>query len=96
MDFSKVYCKSERFVEKSIGNEKVLVPLTDNVVDMNHVLTLNELGTFLFDQIDGEKTINDILSLLLEEYDVASEIAKKDIEQFINNILNKGILFEKQ
>ncbi|MCW3785913.1 PqqD family protein [Plebeiibacterium sediminum] len=96
MDFSKVYCKSERFVEKSIGNEKVLVPLTDNVADMNHVLTLNEVGTFLYDQVNGEKSVSDILSLLLEEYDVSNEIAKKDIEQFINNTVSKGILFEKQ
>ncbi len=96
MDFSKVYCKSERFVEKSIGSEKVLVPLSDNVADMNHVLTLNEVGTFLYNQIDGKKSINDILSLLLKEYDVASDVAKFDIEQFINNTVNNGILFEKQ
>ncbi len=96
MDFSKVYCKSDRFVEKSIGNEKVLVPLTDNVADMNHVLTLNEVGAFLFNQIDGEKSVEEILILLLIEYEVAREVAQKDIEQFIANTVSKGIIYEKQ
>ncbi len=96
MDFTKVYYKSEQFVEKGIGNEKVLVPLTDNVADMNHVLTLNEVGTFLYDQIDGVKSVDNILSLLLSEYEVTQDVAKKDIEQFINNTVNRGIIIEKQ
>ncbi len=96
MDFSKVYCKSERFVEKGIGNEKVLVPLTDNVADMNHVLTLNEVGAFLFDQIDGEKSVEEILILLLDEYEVTKEVAQKDIEQFISSTVDREILYEKQ
>ena len=50
----------------------------------------------MYDQIDGEKSINDIFSLLLKEYDVAQDVARIDIEQFINNTVNKGILFEKQ
>ncbi len=96
MDFSKVYCKSERFVEKSIGNEKVLVPLTDNVADMNHVLTLNEVGTFLYDHIDGEKSIEEILMLLLNEYEVARDVAQNDVEQFFANTVSKEIIYEKQ
>ncbi|MCW3805981.1 PqqD family protein [Plebeiibacterium marinum] len=95
MDFSKVYYKSEGFVEKAIGSEKVLVPLSDNVADMNHVLTLNEVGTFLYDGIDGEKSLDEIFSLLLEEYDVTAEVAKRDIEQFIDETVNKGIIIEK-
>lgn len=96
MDFSKVYCKSERFVEKGIGNEKVLVPLTNNVADMNHVLTLNEVGTFLYDHIDGEKSIEEIFLLLLDEYEVTREVAQKDVEQFFANTVSKEIIYEKQ
>ncbi len=96
MDFSKVYCKSERFVEKSIGNEKVLVPLTDNVADMNHVLTLNEVGAFLYDHIDGERSIEDILMMLLSEYEVARDVAQNDVEQFFANTVSKEIIYEKQ
>lgn len=93
MDFFEVYHKSEGFVEKNIGDEKVLVPLTDNVADMNHVITLNEVGAFLYNLIDGEKSMEYIYQTLLKEYKVLPIEAKKDIEQFINTCVNKGVLF---
>ena len=61
MDFALIYTKDKQFVEKSIGEEKVLVPLSDNVADMNHVFTLNEVGTFVYDEIDGKKSIGEIV-----------------------------------
>ena len=93
MNFSEVYQKSDGFVEKSIGEEKVLVPLSDNVADMNHVITLNEVGAFLYDEIDGRKSVQDIYQTLLQEYDVLPDEAKQDMEQFINTCVSKGVLF---
>ncbi|TLX75182.1 PqqD family protein [Labilibacter sediminis] len=96
MDFSVVYHKSKSFVEKSIGDEKVLVPLSDNVADMNHVFTLNDVAAFIFEQVDGVRSVTDIFNLLLEEYNVSAEIVKKDIELFITDSVNRGVLFTKQ
>jgi hypothetical protein len=95
MDLSEVYIKNKHFVEKNIGDEKVLVPLSDNVADMNHVITLNEVGAFLYEQIDGEKTIGDIYQTLLNEYDVLPEMAKHDIEHFIKDSVNTGVLIHQ-
>ncbi len=92
MDFSLVYLKNKRFVEKSIGEEKVLVPLTDNVADMNHVFTLNEVGTFIYDQLDGETSLQQIHHALLNEYEVDVDNAKTDIELFVLDAVEKGVI----
>ncbi len=92
MDFSLVYSKSKRFVEKSIGEEKVLVPLFDNVADMNHVFTLNEVGTFIYDQLDGKKSLQQIHHALLDEYEVDVDNAKTDIELFISDAVERGVI----
>ena len=95
MDFSVVYHKSEHFVEKNIGEENVLVPLSNNVADMNHVFTLNDVGTFIFDQVDGKKSVADIYQLMMDEYEVSTEVVKRDITQFITDSVNRGVLFAK-
>jgi len=95
MDFALIYTKDKQFVEKSIGEEKVLVPLSDNVADMNHVFTLNEVGTFVYDEIDGKKSIGEIFKDLLNEYDVEEEVALTDLQQFLKEAIDKGILKKK-
>ena len=95
MDLSLVYCKSERFVEKDIGEEKVLVPLTDNVADMNKVFNLNEVASFIYNTIDGKKSIASVRDALIENYDVSEEIAVNDISYFITNMVNNDILYTK-
>ncbi len=92
MDFSIVYYKNENFVEKDIGEEKVLVPLSDNVADMNHVFTMNSVGSFIYDQIDGENSLEVIFNKVLVEFDVEKEIANNDFEQFILSTVEKGII----
>ncbi len=96
MDLSLIFDKCNSFVEKSIGDEMVLVPLSNNVADMNKVYTLNEVGAFLYNNIDGHKNIKELTSELIEKYDVTDEVALKDINSFINDMVNKGVLFEKQ
>jgi len=96
MDLSLVYQKNERFVEKAIGEEKVLVPLTDNVAHMNKVYNLNEVASFIYDAIDGTKSVADLKTVLLANYEVTEEVALNDIEHFITDMVNNGVLFTKQ
>ena len=96
MEVSCVYVKSEGFVEKAIGAEKVLVPLTDNVANMNQVYNLNEVASFIYDKIDGEKTIDEVHKALMSNYEVAQEEALNDITYFINDMVNRGVIFAKQ
>lgn len=96
MDVSLIYVKREGFVEKAIGAEKVLVPLTDNVANMNQVYNLNEVGSFIYDTIDGEKTIAQVHKELTSKYEVNQNQALNDITFFINDMVNRGVLFAKQ
>lgn len=96
MDILRVYVKSEGFVEKAIGAEKVLVPLTDNVADMNKVYNLNEVASFIYDTIDGEKSIAELCNILTFTYEVTQEEALRDIIFLLNDMVSRGVLFIKQ
>jgi hypothetical protein len=74
---------SASIVTRKTGNEYVLVPITNNIADMNSVYTLNETGAFIWDQIDGKKTLEEIIATLTIEYDIDSANAEKDVFAFI-------------
>jgi hypothetical protein len=81
-----VLSHSPTIVTRKTGNEYVLVPVSDNIADMNSVFTLNETGAFIWEQIDGIKTVEEIISLLVKEYEIDNGSAEQDVFSFIENL----------
>jgi hypothetical protein len=81
---------SPSVVTRKTGNEYVLVPVANNIADMDSVYTLNETGAFIWEQIDGKRNVEEIVGLLVQEFDIDRETAVKDVFEFIDNM--KGYL----
>ena len=77
---------SPSVVTRKTGNEYVLVPITDNIADMDSVYTLNETGAFIWEQIDGKKSTEEIISAMTEEYEIDKYTATEDVLQFITKM----------
>ena len=91
VDLKSVPSHSPSIVTRKTGNEYVLVPVTDNIADMNSVYTLNETGAFIWEQIDGKNNINNIIEKLTAEFDIASDTARSDVLAFLNE-MNKYLI----
>jgi hypothetical protein len=85
-DLNTVLSHSPSVVTRKTGNEYVLVPVANNIADMDSVFTLNDTGAFIWEQIDGVKKISAIIDLLTEEYEIDKETATKDAFDFIENM----------
>jgi hypothetical protein len=85
-DLNSVISQSPSIVTRKTGNEYVLVPITNNIADMNSVYTLNETGAFLWELIDGKKNVKDLIEALILEYDVDNEAATSDVFSFIEEM----------
>jgi hypothetical protein len=77
---------STSVVTSKTGKEYILVPVTNNIADMNSVFTLNETGAFIWDKIDGKRSVEEIISALTTEYDIDNETASEDVFTFIENM----------
>ena len=86
VDLKSTPAKSSSVVAKQMGKEYVLVPIADNIADMNSLFILNETGMFIWEQIDGKQTIEKIISLAAEHYDIDIPTAKNDVVNFIERI----------
>lgn len=83
---NSVLSHSPSVVTRKTGNEYVLVPVANNIADMNSVYTLNETGAFIWEQIDGKKTTGEIIAAVVAEYNIDNETAAKDVDDFIGNM----------
>lgn len=92
IDLKSVISHSPDIVTKKTGNEYVLVPLANNIADMNKLFTLNETGAFIWELIDGKKNVGEIVAKFTEEFDIDHETATKDILSFIKNMSNYLII----
>jgi hypothetical protein len=81
-----VLSQSTSVVTRKTGNEYVLVPITNNIADMNSVYTLNETGAFIWEQIDGKRSVKEIITKLTNEYDIDQQKAETDVFDFIENM----------
>jgi len=86
VDLKSVPLRSPSVVTRKTGNEYVLVPVADNIADMNSVYTLNETGAFLWELIDGENNIEDMIEALIREYDIDEQSATNDVLEFLTEM----------
>ena len=86
VNLNSVLSQSASIVTRKTGNEYVLVPITNNIADMDSVYTLNETGAFIWEQIDGAKSVESIIAALVTEYDIDRKNAETDVFSFIENM----------
>lgn len=86
INLKSVFSRSLSVVPRKTGREYVLVPVTDNIADMKNVYTLNETGAFIWEQIDGIKSVNDIIEAVRKEFDVDYDTASDDVIEIINDM----------
>ena len=79
----RIFQKNENFVFRKIEDETILVPIKDNVGDMGSLYNLNEVAAFVWEQLNGKKTLRDIKNRLLEKYDVSAKEAGNDLSEYI-------------
>jgi len=63
----------------------------DVVIDTQTMHTLNEVGTYLFEHMDGA-SVEELVARVVDEFDVDPETAQSDIRDFVAEMLALGAL----
>lgn len=88
------YLQSDSVVARVIAGETLIVPVRGGVGDLASIYSLNELGSFLWRQLQPAKTCEELVSLVLDEYDVTAEMAEQDVRTFLDKIKDVGLVRE--
>lgn len=88
----KKYKIKEGFVFRQIKDNYIVVALGKASKEFNGMMNLNETGAFIWNLLNGENTVDDIVGKMTKEYDVSEEIAREDLEGFIDKLIQGGMV----
>lgn len=80
------------FVLRNMGGQAVVVSVGAASKVFNGMIKLNDTGEFLWTLMTKECTQEDLVAAMVEKYDVTKEVAKRDVENFINILKKPGIV----
>ena len=78
------------FVLRVVGGENVVVPVGAMSKVFHGMINLNETGAFMWKFFSEEHTLEEGVSALLSEYEVEENVARADVEKFMNTVMKNG------
>ena len=81
----------EGFLLRQVAGNTVVVPIGDEAVEFNGVITINESGKFIWELMQEGIEKEELLEKFMKEYSLSEEEAKEDIRAFIQILLDNGI-----
>lgn len=91
-NLDKLYTKDSSVVFRKVAEEFILVPIKKRADEVDSIYTMNEVGSRIWELIDGEKNLSEIIDIILNEFEVSPEVAEKDIIEFINELEHIGAI----
>ncbi len=77
---------------QNVGGENLLVPLGAQVMDLNGLITLNDTAACVWELLAEERSLDELAAAVAEWFDVAAEIARADVQTFVDEITRLGLL----
>jgi hypothetical protein len=94
INLNTVYKPSPEIVARNTGDEYVLVPVTNNIADMKSVYTLNSTGAFIWERLDGKRTVKNIADEVENAFEVDASEALDDVLSFFSDMKKYLIIVE--
>ena len=82
----------KEFVLREIAGDYIIIPTGKTVLEFNGLITVNEVGVFIWNMLKDEVTMDDIVAKIVEEYEVEDSVARADAQEFIDKLVEGGIL----
>jgi len=91
---NKVFQKNADIVSRKIAGELFLVPVKGKLADMQQLYTLNPVAEFIWQELNTQKGLQAIREGIVEEFNVTKEVADADLQEFISELLEAGLIKE--
>lgn len=77
---------------RKIAGETILVPVGEDAVRVNGLITVNEVGAFICEQLKEERTVDALVAAVTAQFDVDAQNARADITSFIHTLEENELL----
>jgi hypothetical protein len=90
----KVYTQAADVICRQVGHESILVPIRNNVGNLDYIYTLSPVAARIWSLIDGTRPVGQIVDTIVAEYDVTREQAAADVAELVNDLTEVSLLLQ--
>ena len=83
------------FIIREIAGDYLVIPTGKRAMDYPGLITMNEVGRFLWEQLKDGIGEEELLARLQDEYEVPEDMAEEDMKAFLDSLREQGILEEE-
>lgn len=87
---SRKFSLKKGYVAREIAGEYIAVPIDSSCGA--HIIVLNPVSKFLWDELSTEKTFEELLDAMLKNYTVSQQEAEQDLKEFLMQLIENGLL----
>ena len=77
---------------REIAGEHLLIPVGRTALQVKGMVTLSESGLLLWNRLQSDCTEEDLIQVLLSEYEVDRDTAGADVKAFLKRMNDVGLL----
>jgi tRNA uridine 5-carbamoylmethylation protein Kti12 len=78
--------KNKDMVARVIDDETILLPIYKTSKEINCIYTLNKVASRIWELIDGKRTLGEIKSKALKEFDTNPQEVNKEMQKFLKDL----------
>ena len=86
--------KNPDFEIVQMADENLAIPIGEELHKFNGVVALSEATAYLLNHMELSVTIEDLVNILIKEYDVPKEVAEIDIINGMEKLKKIGIVID--
>lgn len=86
--------RNPNFLLREVAGKQVVVPVGVASMEFVGMINLNAVGAYLWQQLETEQTLDTLTAALTDRYEVAQEIARADVEDFVESLTKVGAILE--
>jgi hypothetical protein len=87
-----VFVRSQSVVSRYVAGETLIVPVRGKVGDLASIYSFNQTGSLIWQALESPKPLAELISLVEHEYAIEHEQAKRDVEQFLQDVLSADLV----
>jgi hypothetical protein len=89
-DGGRIPSKVDGLMERIIDDEIIVLSREGNVLH-----SFSDTARFIWSQIDGKRTIEDLTAVILDEYQVDESSARTDLSRFLASLEELSLISER-
>jgi len=86
------FIRNQEVVSRKIEGELIIVPIRTGVGDLNSLYTLNPVGSVLWEYMTEGHTVGEMVQRICDEFEVTKTQAQKDIESFLDSLMEEKLV----